>query len=767
MWYKKYYFTKFNKFGKKELQEMCQKYNINIQQKKDVLIEQLINSYCIYEHFELNDETIDLMDNSNDYTPIRTKTALEMNSIINLNGQQIDTRCHSFYSKFQSCEPYLRELLHNHDTFNTSIEEITIKINSVLDVIKKPNTLPIEQPKNINISLFNYQKQNISWMENLELQIDNLDTISIDNIWPYLIKITPDILYSYYYHKFILYCPQKISLSYQGGILADSVGLGKSLTSIGLMLSKTRQPYNFYSRANLVLCPNHLAQQWFDEIEKNTQNIYTIMIRTKRDWENITYQELMEADIVIVTHQFLNNAIYNKNKNFYSYEQSKPNLELIQWHRIFLDEGHELVYNHKIFSNVLKLQSKYKWYVSGTPYITCTDVDYPDMCIFKIAQFLGIQISENEILAPYQYSIPNMTFIKEIITKLMIKNTKESVNLDLPKYQINNKLLEFHKTEKGRYDIAKQRTKLCRKWLLQLCCSMNLADQDIKEFGVEKTLEQIHEIMIVNQEKKLEKKRNTLINAKPKKQDKIITDERKKLITRLEREIVEIEKSLNYLKIVLSQITTQQSCPICLEIIDDLAITDCGHVFCSNCIEKCLQVNGKCPNCRTNTKYTIVSMNPNTNLLNINKYGTKITELIEFLKNTNESIIIFSQWDRLLHQIGNILTNEGFSNVFCQGSVFQRNKALQQFKQKKIQILMMSLHYAVSGTNLTEAKNMIILDLFDGSPQDIEKKEIQAIGRIHRLGQRDGVTVTRFIMKDTLEEELFHQLNETSSTYII
>ena len=87
-------------------------------------------------------------------------------------------------------------------------------------------------------------------------------------------------------------------------------------------------------------------------------------------------------------------------------------------------------------------------------------------------------------------------------------------------------------------------------------------------------------------------------------------------------EIVEIEKSLNYLKIVLSQITTQQSCPICLEIIDDLAITDCGHVFCSNCIEKCLQVNGKCPNCRTNTKYTIVSMNPNTNLLNINKYGT-------------------------------------------------------------------------------------------------------------------------------------------------
>jgi SNF2 family DNA or RNA helicase len=525
---------------------------------------------------------------------------------------------------------------------------------------------------------------------------------------------------------------------------------------------------DLYSNANLVLCPSHLAQQWFDEIENNTIGLKVCMIRTKKDWELLSYHDLLTSDIVIVTHQFLvNPSFYNYRSTFNNdLYRRQCNLNIIHWHRILLDEGHELVYNYRIFNEILAFQSKYKWYISGTPFIDGNIMDYPDYCVYQVAKFLGIKVHEREIVAPQsvQSITPNLEFMREL-TKLMVRNTKESANIHLPTVTIHDKLLTFHKTEKGRYDIAKTRSRASRKWLLQLCCSLNLADQDIKEFGVEKTLEQIHEIMIENQEKKLKQKKNTLENTIPKREDTVLTSERKEIIDRLIKEIKDIESSLTYLKTVLSQINNEQSCPVCLEIIEDLSITDCGHVFCVDCIEQCINTNGKCPNCRKRATYMIVGKENQENTQEndmINKYGTKITELIKFLKNTKEKVIIFSQWDRLLHKIGDILYEEGLPNVFCQGSIFQRNKCLQEFRKHDIQILMMSLHYAVSGTNLTEAHNVIILDIYDGTKEDIEKKESQAIGRVHRLGQTQDITITRFIMKDTLEENLYKKLIDTN-----
>jgi hypothetical protein len=39
-------------------------------------------------------------------------------------------------------------------------------------------------------------------------------------------------------------------------------------------------------------------------------------------------------------------------------------------------------------------------------------------------------------------------------------------------------------------------------------------------------------------------------------------------------------------------------CSICLEQITECSITDCGHVFCSGCIERSLEATPSCPVCR-------------------------------------------------------------------------------------------------------------------------------------------------------------------------
>ncbi len=754
-WWEIKYTQKFNKLLKSDLQQLCIDYEINPNQHKKWLVIELMYKMIPQDYEEIDLGSPDEITEQELY-PRRSDYSLPYEHCFELDGRQI-----MISDSIRQHEEFLRNKVYEMSENYINHGEIKLQINSILDVVKKPNTFPIDQPSNIIPILLNHQKQNIQWMKNLEDDIDNHATIEISNIMPYMIPLHPQIIHNCYNYRNYFHYPKKNTFTFEGGILADEMGLGKSITCVSLAVTKPREPKNNMSKANLVLCPSHLAQQWFDEIEQHTIGLKVCMIRTKKDWDCLTYYDLMTSDIVIVTHQFLVNPHYNDMYSWIDYDQPQCSLSKIHWHRIFLDEGHELVYNTKMFNTILKLQATYKWFVSGTPFIDGATLNYPDICVYRISKFLGIPIREYEVISPNSIHCirPNLEYMQAFVDKLMIRNTKESANIQLPQIHIEDKLLNFHKTERGRYDIAVSRPRTSKKWLLQLCCSLNLADQDIKEFGIEKTLEQIHEIMIENQEKILEKKKNTLEHTIPKREETVITEERKQNIERLTREIKEIERSLQYLKIVLKQINQEQSCPVCLEVIEDLAITECGHVFCVNCIEQCLNTNGKCPNCRTKTNYMIVGKeNPENNEM-INQYGTKITELIEFLKqHSQEKVIIFSQWDRLLHKVGDILKEEGYPNVFCQGPIFQRNKCLQEFRKKNIQILMMSLHYAVSGTNLTEATQVVILDIYDGSKEDIEKKEGQAIGRVHRLGQTKEINVTRFIMKDTIEEDLYKKL---------
>eukprot|EP01120_Amphizonella_sp_Union-15-10_P012494 TRINITY_DN5568_c0_g1_i1.p1 TRINITY_DN5568_c0_g1~~TRINITY_DN5568_c0_g1_i1.p1 ORF type:complete len:253 (+),score=35.52 TRINITY_DN5568_c0_g1_i1:152-910(+) len=58
------------------------------------------------------------------------------------------------------------------------------------------------------------------------------------------------------------------------------------------------------------------------------------------------------------------------------------------------------------------------------------------------------------------------------------------------------------------------------------------------------------------------------------------------------------------LKNVLSKIT----CSICLEGLKNVTASTCGHIFCEECIMKCIRSQGKCPICRT--KLTTNNIHP-------------------------------------------------------------------------------------------------------------------------------------------------------------
>jgi E3 ubiquitin-protein ligase RAD18 len=63
----------------------------------------------------------------------------------------------------------------------------------------------------------------------------------------------------------------------------------------------------------------------------------------------------------------------------------------------------------------------------------------------------------------------------------------------------------------------------------------------------------------------------------------------------------EVTNSTDWLETPLKSLATVEAalrCQICKEFYDTPLITSCEHTFCSLCIRRCLNQDGKCPVCR-------------------------------------------------------------------------------------------------------------------------------------------------------------------------
>ena len=74
---------------------------------------------------------------------------------------------------------------------------------------------------------------------------------------------------------------------------------------------------------------------------------------------------------------------------------------------------------------------------------------------------------------------------------------------------------------------------------------------------------------------------------------------------------------------------------------------------------------------------------------------------------------------------------------------------------------MLSSESSASGINLTKASKVILLEPVSGDYEFRKNTEWQSIGRVYRLGQTKKVEIVRFIIKDTVEEEIYN-MNKTA-----
>lgn len=148
------------------------------------------------------------------------------------------------------------------------------------------------------------------------------------------------------------------------------------------------------------------------------------------------------------------------------------------------------------------------------------------------------------------------------------------------------------------------------------------------------------------------------------------------------------------------------------------------------------------------------------------RFDTKIDELMnvldEFVEESDEKAVVFSQWERMTRLVAAELDARGVEYEYLHGSVpsAKRKDLIDHFTEKPTCRVFLSTDAGSTGLNLQAASLIINLDL-PWNPAVLE----QRIARIHRMGQKNNVQVINFVSVNTIEEQMLTKLNFKSSMF--
>ncbi len=129
-----------------------------------------------------------------------------------------------------------------------------------------------------------------------------------------------------------------------------------------------------------------------------------------------------------------------------------------------------------------------------------------------------------------------------------------------------------------------------------------------------------------------------------------------------------------------------------------------------------------------------------------------LLEQLDELRDEGHSVLVFSQFTSYLDIVESGLKRHGLTYLRLDGStpVLRRKNLVNSFQDSEIPtVFLISLKAGGKGLNLTRATYVYHLD-----PWWNPAVENQASDRAHRIGQTRQVTITRLIMRHTIEEKM-------------
>ncbi|WVO13666.1 hypothetical protein L204_101287 [Cryptococcus depauperatus] len=551
---------------------------------------------------------------------------------------------------------------------------------------------------------------------------------------------------------------------WKGGVLADEMGMGKTIQTIALLLSEPR------SKPSLVVAPVVALMQWKNEIETHAEG-FTVCL-----WHGqsrVKVNDLKKFDVVLVSYGTLEASFRRQQRGFKrgdKFIKEKSPMHEFEWFRVILDEAHNI---KERSTNAAKaafaLKAQYRWCLSGTPLQNRVGE------LYSLVRFLGAdpfshyfckkcpcknlhwQFSDkrqcdscrhtpmdhccfwnSEILTPIaKYGIestgPGHTAFKKLkilLDRIMLRRTKleRADDLGLPPRTIVVRRDYFSPAEKELY--------------------ASLFTNAKRTFAT-----------YVDQ--------GTVLNN----YSNIFS-----LITRMRQMACHPDLVLRSKNSTTFKVQEGTVCRLCNDTAEDAIMSQCKHVFDRECIKQYLQIKQlkghtpECPVCHIEISIDLeaeaLDLEENTKArqgilsrLNLShwKSSSKLEALVEELeklrtKDCTVKSLVFSQFVSFLDLIAFRLQRAGFNICRLEGSMTpqQRDATIQHFmKNTGVTVFLISLKAGGVALNLTEASMVFMMDSW-WNPS----VEYQAMDRIHRLGQKRPVKVVKIVIEDSIEDQI-------------
>lgn len=635
------------------------------------------------------------------------------------------------------------------------------------------------------MTLRDYQLRSISWMATIEaVEPNEMNSIyhnlsgDDDNcLLKFKLGDTPYILDKNPISISSEKSKQEV-LRFYGGILADNTGSGKTITTLGLIhafpfskqhyFERAKRLGNLFnsrlqSRASCVICPSNIHKQWLEEAKKCNPKFKVYGLSNIYDHQKLSWQDIVQADVIIVSYQFLINSNYHKAREDWknnSGTKGEVSLGQINFYRLIMDEYHEISsLNERIRCAIKLLQADFYWGLTGTP----DKNPFDDISIFRPScRFKSV--CKNNNLAE-----------KEFIGKHVKRNVPD---LKLPEIENEIVWIDLSANEWAMFR-WKASSSTSIKEQIMMCSHYQLSEKQsvqVEEFvpihQLQKLMHKRKQDEIMSLKEHISRKKESIqnsLNSNPCQDISYLENELK--IT--ENKLQSAECSLNYFQSVFQVICEpdKNECRICFDIINEsnICILPCSHLFCYNCVAPFVQKSSDCPLCRIHIsgisdvyRIRIKESEILPEVIDTSKYSSKLLGLYNYVKkliqtDPNSRIILFLQFSDLTEFIAKCFKELQIPYARVAGNVYQRQNAIKKFKESKdVRLIMMSSEDSVSGINLTEATHIILLHPFwTGKGEEIDLAyEKQGISRAYRSGLDHPLKVVRFAVRDSVEDEI-------------
>ncbi|ORY41324.1 hypothetical protein BCR33DRAFT_344318 [Rhizoclosmatium globosum] len=474
----------------------------------------------------------------------------------------------------------------------------------------------------------------------------------------------------------------------------------------------------------------------------------------------------------------------------------------IHFHRIVCDEFHEISEKScGIRGTLLALSADRIWGLTGTP-----KLDRPEV-VAKFAAFLQLQLTSK--LKSENFGSAEDEFDSKAFILARIRRNEPEVQYPPPIYETIRVVptaveMALYRSSTDRRANVENLVKLCNHYQIangvadgSEGLSIDMVTERVQRVRINaiSTLTdriRMHDVDVRKYRKAAEEASGPVAKDYAIQRyyhEKKVNDELRKDLVSLQSQFTFFE---NFLATYLSG-EVAMNCSVCLEDSiprDNLGLLPCGHVFCYDCAADVAAAHKKCPQCRTDvTLQDVMKLNPPAEViqapegvtidsengtLDPDKFGSKIRELVKYLQREMEAsaanrFIVFIQFSDLADLVSKALNTFGIHTARLGGGWPQRENAVKKFRAglpgvpsssgvKPVKVLMLSAHDSVSGLNLTEATHCIILHPFhDRTEEYAVGAEKQGVARTLRNGQTKRVKIVRFIVENTVEEQMHNR----------